>query len=272
MSRRFALVLTLLASVSVASGLDAAEKDGRPNLNDVSMEVAALQTLRGLALTPAQMKTLAMIGKDTAQKPRRRTRPKVSEKYQALLLQQRDALRLNDSEKIDALADKLESLRDVEEPELDDTVQITEAARQKAPEALKLLAPKQVTEHLAGYDPVPDPLNLIQGALKDGLDQDKKEWKETRDTTAKDVAMLLAGFDEPRARKLREQTTVLLDQGHAWTKTELAEKQEELAKAVAEIVGDVGPVEMIRNLVLRDLAELLSNPMLGKAIEARVKE
>ncbi len=266
MSPRIALVAAGMLLSPLAFAADAV------NVNDVSLEVEALQTLRGLSLTPAQLKALAVLAKEVAPKARERKAGKASEKYRAALTELRDALRQNDADKIDTLTEKRDDLRDAEKPDLDDDVEATDAAKRKAPEALRLLTAKQVIDHVGTYEEVPDPLNLVKTALKDGLDLDDKEWKESRDETATDVGWLLAGFDDAKAGAIAKRVSALLDKAHAWKGVELTKRQGDIEKAVQEIRGEVGPTDVLRNLLQRDLAELLSNPQLVNAIEARLKD
>jgi hypothetical protein len=44
----------------------------------------------------------------------------------------------------------------------------------------------------------------------------------------------------------------------------------DLEKALAKLIGSVGPVQQLKNAMERDLAELLSNPRLVPAIRASV--
>src|SRR5258707_10925029 len=54
--------------------------------------------------------------------------------------------------------------------------------------------------------------------------------------------------------------------------TTLFRSRPELEKKARELVGDVGPIEVLRHVVQQSLAELLSNPRLMVAIDARSEE
>ncbi len=50
---------------------------------------------------------------------------------------------------------------------------------------------------------------------------------------------------------------------------EFKAQRDDLDKEARKVVGDVGPTDVIRHYMERALAELLSNPRLGAAVEAR---
>jgi hypothetical protein len=249
-----------------------AQKDAKVDLNDASLEVQALQAFHQIGFTPAQLKELAKLAKDTAMKPRERKEPKANEKFRTALLELRAALRKNDEDKIDDLIEKVDKLRDSEEPKLDDKIEVTEAARRSALEAIRLLGAKQLADYVVLYEDLPEPLAKVRETLKDNLKSKDDAWKKARDEAADEVGWLVGGFDTARVTKVKEQVTALLDKGHAWNEAELKKQQDELGKSMREIMGDVGPTEVLRHIVQRDLADLLSNPQLPAALELRLKD
>jgi hypothetical protein len=52
---------------------------------------------------------------------------------------------------------------------------------------------------------------------------------------------------------------------------EYKKKKAQLERDAKEIVGDIEGFTILRHWIERDVAELLSNPLLHKAIEARLK-
>jgi hypothetical protein len=111
-------------------------------------------------------------------------------------------------------------------------------------------------------------------ALSDRLDELKagpEEWKKRRDGVAEEIGWLLAGFGKDKAQKYQDRAAALLDKAHAWTEDELKKNGPVLEAAVQELLGDIGPLDILRNLLQRDLAELLSNPRLASAVEALLK-
>jgi hypothetical protein len=269
---RFAVlvVLTLTAGATLAGDAPPA---AREDLNTLSLEVAALQLLNQLDVTPSQMEALAKMAKGITPKEVKRQPAKTSDKYRQTLRDLRDALVQGDQDKIDELNETLDDLKDSEKPELDDDVEITDEARSRAPETLRLLSARQTASYLGLYgDDLPDPAASLRDALEKAPRADEKEWKELRDDTVEEVGWLVAGLDVARAHKVSEKAGTLLDRAHKLKPDEFKEQRAELEKAAREVLGDVGPLEVLRHVLERDLAELLSNPQLRAALDARLKQ
>ena len=156
--------MVLLAAIAGSPIYSQDEKD-ETDLNDLSLEVNALSTIHSLKLTDAQMQKLRL-AKETAQKPGKRTPASASKDYREKLLALRTALIEQNDERIEELNDELDELRDKENPTVDDGVDLTAAARKRAPEALKLLRVQQVKDYLEVLgDDLGDPLaELARGA------------------------------------------------------------------------------------------------------------
>jgi hypothetical protein len=71
---------------------------------------------------------------------------------------------------------------------------------------------------------------------------------------------------------VRDRVTALLDRAHRLKDEAFKEKREELDKEVDRIVGKLGPTDVHRHFLERTLAELLSNPRLAAAVEARLRQ
>jgi hypothetical protein len=65
--------------------------------------------------------------------------------------------------------------------------------------------------------------------------------------------------------------SALLDKGHKYKEADLTKNKAELEKEMKQIVGTVGAFEIMRHLMERHLALLLSNPQLATAIDDRLK-
>jgi hypothetical protein len=251
-----------------ASGGKAAPTD----LNDLSMEVGALQVLSQLQLTRAQLEELARRARSTAQTPEPRTEPKASAKIRQTLLDLRRALLEGDAEKIEKLNEDLDKLFEKEQPEFEDSVEITDAARDQAPDLLRRLSARQAALFLAGYaDGLPDPRERLAEAIEEVRKRPDKEWQPLRDEVADEVSWLVAGLDVDAEAVVRDRVTALLDRAHRLKDEAFKEKRAELDKEVDRIVGKLGPTDVHRHFLERTLAELLSNPRLAAAIEARLR-
>jgi hypothetical protein len=274
---KLALVVLVPAVFCVTSARTADESkktNGPVTLNELSMEVNALEALRMFQFTPEQMKTLRKLAKTTSQEPGARQASKASDDYRTALVDLRNALVDNeDVERIDELRERLDKLRDAENPMFDDEVEITEEAGQHASEVLRFLSPRQVALFLAYQaDAAPDPIERIVEALDKVRGLGPKEWKQAREEVATDVGRLVAGLDFDKASRVSDQVVQLLIQARAFKDEEFKTQRPELEKTARKIVGDLGPLEVLRHLVEQALAELLSNPRLPVVLEACLKK
>jgi hypothetical protein len=242
------------------------------DLNELSLEVSALQAMNTLKLRPVQLKAVLAMSRAAGQKSRKRDEPDASGKYRKTLLALREAL-ISGQEDLSAdLSDQLEQLRKDEDPDIDDEVDITDEARKQAPKLLALLTAPQVASHIAGYgDNTPDPLQLLSKTMKlnGGKRTPPAQWKEERDLVAREVSALLT-TDPAQMKKLHDQIAKLLDRAYAVKPPLMKKERPDLLAAARQIIGNVGPFDVLRNMVENDLAELLSNPRTPAAVEARM--
>jgi hypothetical protein len=261
------LVLTILPFVG-----QSAAAEGKEDTAQLSLQVAALQVLYQFDASPAQMEALAKLAKDTAKA--RARKPKASEKVRKALTDLRDALLEGDDDKISERTDQVDDLRFAENPDLDDAVDTTAEARKAAPEALRLFSARQVHAYLGNYDEddLPDPFERMTEAMKTGRSLTAADWKTLCKEAAEEVGWQVAGLDDTAAKKVADKVTALLEQSRRLNNEEFKAKQPELEKSARDILGDVGPTDVLKHLAERDLAELLSNPQLPTALEARLKK
>jgi hypothetical protein len=263
MLRSCVLSLALAAGVSLAP----VRADDRPSATNLVLEIEALQTLRHFEMTATQMELLRKLAADTASKEKRQP-GKVSANYRRTLLDLREALVKNDEERIGELEEKREALEDKEEPDVDDDVEITAAARKSTGEVLAALTPRQVGAFVTNYPyELPDPLERlldtldITGKLKDG------DWKLVVEDISEDLSWQLGGLDSDRSKAAGKQIERFLAAVRAGKMS-----RTELGKAARQLVGQVPATLVLHNIVEHTLAELLSNPRLAAAIDARQKK
>jgi hypothetical protein len=276
MSPRIGLLVpaVLALCLAICRAADEPKKDGEPSLGDLAVEVEALRGLYYFKFTPAQMEQLAKFAKETNQKPRPR-KGKASKEYVQVLTDLRDALAdASNEDLIDNLEDQLDQLQAGDKPQLDDGVEITDAARRRVPEVLRMLKAPQVANYISNVaDEVPDPLDrLLGGFEKAGLPEN--EWKEQSEEIAREVGWLVGGLDKKKAAQIQEQAAGLLARARTARQggeAELKKEQGELEKAAEKIVGDIGPTQVLHHIVEHTLVELLSNPKLPDAIKARAQ-
>jgi hypothetical protein len=238
---------------------------------DLCLDVQALRAVYLLRLNEEQVKKLQAIAKDLAAPDREREKPRASEEYRRVLANLRDALAADDEEKVSELEDRLSELTDSEAPELDDAVQVSAAARKRAPEVMRLLRPYQLAGYLGSIsEEIGDPQQRLVDALAQVRSDKEENWEETRDDLARDLGGLLGGLDAARSKQLREQVSALLTRAHGLNEPDF-DKQRAALEKEARRIGDVGPTEVVRHAAERGLARLLSNPRLVPVLEARRK-
>jgi hypothetical protein len=266
------LVLSFLCTTR-SMAADGTATAGAPSLNDLSMEVAALQAFHQFRLTSAQLGYLRKLAKETAAEPSEREAAKASASFRETLMALRNALLADDDDDlIDQLQEELDELTEKEKPELDDGIEVTDAARLGAPELVRFLSGRQVAFYLASHaEEIPEPAERLREALGMVRKLDPAEWKQVRTAVSDEIARGVAGLDADKAAQVADQVVQLLIQARAMRDEEFKAQRVELEKTAREIVGKLGPLDVLRHFLAQDLAELLSNPLLGTAIDARLK-
>jgi hypothetical protein len=272
------LLLTAVSFVGLVSrpaadepkkAADKSKKAAELSTSDLALEVAALRTLYYLKATPAQLDALGRLAKETMSQPRDR-KGKAGAEYRRVLAELREALAEQDDERIDTLDDQLDELSRSEAPDLDEEVTITSAARKHAPQLLRKLKATQVASFLGLYaDTIADPEDQLVDIVDKVRDLKPAEWKEKRDSFADEIAGLVAGVEEGKTSKLREEIISLLDRIRGMKAEEFESRRAELEQTARQLTANAGPTEVLRNVMERTLASLLSNPRLTEALKAR---
>lgn len=249
-----------------------AEAAKNERVNDLSMCVDALLALTYFDFTPPQLEALAKLTRE-ANLPKSQARQpgKASEKYRQALLNLYEALAQGtEVARVSELEDQVDALRDAENPDLDDVVEITDAARQRTPEVLRLLTIRQTSAYLDIYE-APDPLEDLLTALNKVSTLKDAEWKDLVEETVDEVGWLLGGLDEKKVKAVREQVSQWLKQVQAAKGKAMEKQRPELEKAARDLASQVPPTQMLNNVIEHALAELLANPQLPAAIPLRLK-
>jgi hypothetical protein len=241
--------------------------------NALSLQVTALEMLHRFQASPAQLEALAKLAKKYEAKDGTRKAAKVSPRFLKTLTELRDAYVNGDEDKILNLSADLEELREKEESDLDDDVNLTPASREGAAAALKLFTARQVALYLSEFaEDFPDPLEKITDTYEDARTLKGKEWEEQRDLIAEQVGWLVGGLDVKSEEKVRKSVVDLLERVHALKDADFKKQKDALEKEAKELVSSAGPNDVIRNFMERTAAELLANPQLGAALEMRLKK
>jgi hypothetical protein len=267
----FWLIMATGAGVGNARGEE--PKSGPPTtLKQLSLEVSALQMLHHLSATPAQLQQFRKLATETRPKESDEKPGKGSDKIRTALMEVRQAFLDNkEPEHIDKLVEKLDALREEEKPDLDDDVDLTEAARRRAPEALRLLGAPQVAVYLSGLiGEVGDPQSRLVEALDQVRTLSADQWKEFRANFGDEIGRLVAGVDADKAEKVSDEVVQLLIVARSLKDAEFKTQRPDLEKSALKIVGEIGPFQVLQNVMENVMATLLSNPRLTAAIDARL--
>ena len=270
MSWRIVLAGLLAALVSLPlTADDKPKKDAGVSASDLSLEITALRTLFNLRATPEQMKAIGKLAKETAQKPKKR-KDDASADYRKLLAELRDALAEDDDDRVESLDDQIDERFADNAPDLDDQIELTAAARKRAPEVMRLLKAPQVADYIAiiAAD-VTDPLDRILNSLDKVRSWKFDEWKDKRDDLGEEIGLLVAGVDKDKSGKVSKDVIALLARARTLNEDNYKKQRPELVKRARRIVADMGPTDVLRNLVEYALAELLSNARLEQALKRR---
>ena len=243
-------------------------------LNDLSMEVAALLTLHKFEMTRQQLEVLRKLAPETAPKPADRDPAKANDQCRQVLTDLRAALleEKRDEDRIGELEEKWEDLRDSDEVDFDDEVDITAAARRRVPDVLRMLSTRQVVAYLSEQEDVlPDPLELLLEALDQVSELSKADWKERCDDIVEEVSWVLGGLDPKASKMVADRVERWLRQVRVSMETGVFPKQrQDFEKSARQFVAQVPPTLVLHNITEHALAELLSNPRLAAALDARL--
>src|SRR5262249_11707779 len=150
--------------------------------------------------------------------------------------------------------------------------EISDAARRRAAEVFKMLTSRQLVSYLNFYgDAFPDPVEQLLEALDKVRGLEQKEWKQLRESVSEDVGRMVGGVNIEKAGRVSDRVVQWLIQVRALSDDEFQAQRPELEKKARQIVGETGPLDIVRNAVEYALAELLSNPGLKTALAARLK-
>lgn len=260
------LMLALLAATPVVGANPPRLSPEDPNA--MTMEVAALQTLRDLDLSPSQLDVLAKIVQEAPVEDRQRKAAKVSIAYRNALRSLRDALRRADEQHASQFREKLDELQEKEEPVLDSECAISTDARKHAGAALRLLTVRQLGILVGSLD-LADPAELLVAGIESVRGLKNQEKDEEIKRLADEVAWVVGGADEDAAAKVRESATKLLERAVAIPSQQQLKLQQRALEAEArQVVGNVDNIMMLGHSLEYGMAELLSNPRLDSAIKA----
>jgi hypothetical protein len=278
----FGLVIALLALQAPQNNVLLAQKkapkkkgpkiDPDITLSQLSLEVSALQGLYRFQMTQPQMEALTKLAAETA-KADKRGPGKGSDKLRKRLLDLREALVDGDEERIGDLEEKLADLLDEEEPDLDDRVTISPQALRPARDFLKTIRPPQIVSYLSdSAEDIRDPLATLIDVLDVAPVAKEAEWNDLASEMAEELKWQLGGMDPEKNKTIGAKVEGYLKRIRGLTEKEIDAKRTELEKAAEDIVAETPSAIILQNYVEHALAELLCNPRLPAALEARMEK
>ncbi len=246
---------------------------GEASIAELSLEVTALQSLHRFQMTTEQLTALRKLASTTVAKASAPRSGMGTEAHRKALLELRAALLDGKNERIEELEEDLADLLEKEDADFDDQVSIVPAARRKAPEVLQSLRPAQLAAFFnAAADDVPDPLETLLAALEVAGDYKDAEWKELTAEIVDDLGWQLGGLDPERSRFIAVKVEQYLKKIRALSGKELERQRPELERQARQFVAQVAPTVVLHNFAEHSLAELLSNPRLTAALDARLEK
>jgi hypothetical protein len=266
---RAMIVAVVMALACVAVGADAPATVGAGGAS-VELQVAALNNISDLDLTPDQLKAVRKL--IAADAPATEPADKGSDAYRAALKSLRDAIIADDAQKAADAEQKVDQLRSDEHLEVATSVPLTDAARQKSAEFLKLLTASQIAGYIAAHaDDVPDAVQTISDAMDDSRGKSDADFAPIRAEAADQVSVLMVGIANAEdTADVSKQVSDLLNQAHGLTDSQYKSDHGKLEKQARALVGKLDAFTALRNWMQREMADLLANPELPAMIDARL--
>src|SRR5262249_50446682 len=157
---------------------------------------------------------LAKLAPETREDDRPRTRVRVSREFEQALLSLHKALtNPSDEDRLNEALEAYAKIQEKEDADLEDQVEITDAAKEKAPEILRSLSARQLATFLAGYgDEFPDPVEDLKEAIVKVRELPEDKWKVLRRVIGQSIGDQVAGLDGEKAGQVSDEVVQILIQ------------------------------------------------------------
>jgi hypothetical protein len=231
--------------------------------------VTALQTLYLLDPSPAQLRALRMMAPETVGKPSLSSLPEVSADMRVALANLKKALlNAQSPEQINKLGLRLQELRSAPGGDVDDEIELTDEAIDRAGEAIRLFTPRQTAAYLGAIaDDMPDPIAKLSEAIHQVRSLPADQVADYRADVSQEIGESLCGFDSERAANATNQVTQLLIVVASYKSEEFKKHRADIDARAQKIIGPFTPADVLKNVMDHVGAELLSNPELPGAID-----
>ena len=249
--------------------------DDTPTLStiDLELQVSALTSIDDLDLTAKQLKDLHAMSSDTAgtSTPVPSGGKKDPSYHTAALgpegcgwwvvMTTRSAMRKTKSTRFEK---KLDIDPNGEE------IATTGAAKKKADAFLKMLSTSQIANYISMHsDSIPDAFDTIMDAIDQCKEGNEDDFKSLRDEAAQQVALLAAGPEQQADSDVAKKVIELLNK--AYKMKDPGKHRDELEEQARQITQSIDSFEAMRRWMLREMADMLSNPQFRKALAMRTK-
>jgi hypothetical protein len=240
------------------------------DLNLASMRLHAVDTLYELDLSSEQLKALKESATGTASE-QKRTAAAGDEKLAAAMTDfYRALLAREDDQDIARLRNKLAEMSADDTVKLDDEVEPTDTAREKAPAVCKRFSAGQIAAFLASHaDQIADPDEKMVGLLEELHDTTSaSEADALVKDASEEIGRLVGGADQKKSSAMTAQVAEWFKAKRELTDDQIEEQHDALLASAKKVIGDVPPMEILGHWMEEETAVLLSNPQLSEAIEA----
>jgi hypothetical protein len=233
----------------------------------LQMEVDALSSLNDLSLTSDQLSSLKDMASDTAGALSQKPTP-MSDIYKSAIVDLRVALLSKDADKIDSAEDKVDDLADKEDPDSQPDIDQSSAAKSKAEALLKMLSVTQVANFVSqnGGD-LDDPAQTLLDAMHQCRGMSEQDFQDLRDDTSQELGIYAAGVNTSKTPAIIGKINRFLTKVHKLSNDEYSDQQSTLEDEARKLVGGMDPVNTLRHWLQDEMADLLSNPELIRAID-----
>jgi len=257
------MICLLAASQTILLGQDDAYSD---NVK-LQLEVDALTTLNDLNLTPDQLTALKGMISDTAGTMSDTPDP-VGPDYVAALKDARAALLSKDQDRIDNALDKVGDIDDQLDPDCDPDVDQSEPAKDKAVTLLKMLSVKQVANYVGeNSDDMDDPTQMLLDAVHHARDGTDDDFQSLQQDTSEEIGTFFGTSHPGKPLTIVVKVNHLLARVRHLSADDYQSQQSALEDEAKQLVANLDPIVCMRHWMDNELADLLSNPQLGEAID-----
>jgi hypothetical protein len=271
--KRFGLGLSIVGIAMSFSAMALGQGTAELSTPDLECQVAALITVHDLDLDPDQLSQLQALSKKTADDaPPPASKVDGGPPYRAALQALRDALVTNDDAKIAKAETAVNDLRQKLKIDPVGDLDMSDVARQKALPAIRVLRTSQLAQYISLHcDEIPDALDTIEEALEKCHSIAEADYPAFSDEAANQAAVLAGGIEGKQPNPRIDRVQHLLDSARAMSEDEFQTNLPKLDASAKKIVGGTDPITELRNWMMREMADLLSNPQLSDVLEMRLR-